>query len=46
MIYGVVEEARTVEVLHVDRRSDVYMAMKGVVTVPLTDPATANPGAG
>lgn len=24
VIYGVVEDARTVEVLHIDRRSDVY----------------------
>ena len=24
VIYGVVEDARTVEILHIDRRSDVY----------------------
>jgi mRNA interferase RelE/StbE len=24
VIYGVVQEARTVEILHIDRRSDVY----------------------
>jgi mRNA interferase RelE/StbE len=24
VIYGVVEEARTVEIVHIDRRSDVY----------------------
>jgi mRNA-degrading endonuclease RelE of RelBE toxin-antitoxin system len=24
VIYGIVEDARTVEIVHVDRRSDVY----------------------